>query len=179
MRSHDSFFQPYAEYRLETALSEEELKAVFAKEFPPGGFFAETWAAGCENQVTIFRRRDPFVLSPVLHGSNALRGDLFLRCTPTEDPSGKALHITIAPPRSTKWMFRIMTAFCLVGAAPLALLGMWQAVFPLLMAGALLLFLTVCRSMAEREISEIRRAFEGRLRDFEKNCHEQRNGEEK
>ena len=76
MRSHDSFFQPYAEYRLETTFSEEELKAVFAKEFPPGGFFAETRAAGCENQVTFFRRRDPFVLSPVLHGSNSMRGEI-------------------------------------------------------------------------------------------------------
>jgi len=53
-------------------------------------------------------------------------------------------------------------------AALIFCFGMWQGVFPLLMAGFLFLNLVVSRSFAENEIPEIQEAFEKTLRRLEK-----------
>ena len=161
-------FRPYAEYDVETVFAEAELEAVFEKEFAPESFWGGIRAASRENEVTFFRRRDPLVLQPVLHGGNSLRGMIFIRCAPSENASGSVLHITIAPPVALRWFPRIGLAFCIVFAVFFGCLLIWQAVIPLGMAVFVCAFHAMARAMAEREISEIRREFEGRLREFEK-----------
>ena len=164
-------FRPYDEYAVETVFTEAELETVLEKEFAPWSFCGGFRAALRENEVTFFRRRDPLVLQPVLHGANSLRGAVSLRCTPSENAPGSLLHITIAPPPGMKWFLGIWFSFCIVGIAAFAFLRIWQAVIPLAMALFGVAFCAMVRSSAEREIPAIRREFEDRLREFERKYH--------
>ena len=162
----DRFFKPYAVYSLRTTLSEDELKDALEKEFLMYGFFSATAAAFSEESVIFFKTARPLILKPVLCGRNNLRGVISIRYRKADSGKETVLDITIAP-RNDRWLGWGISGFCVV-AVLIFCFGMWQGVFPLLMAGFLFLNLAVSRSIAENEIPVIRREFENTLRQLEK-----------
>ena len=168
MNIFDRFFKPYAEYCVETAFSEEELKKILAEEFSPYRLMAGFKAAlGGTGMTFSGKRSRPLVLHPGLHGGNFLRGEIAIQCAGAAHSRKAVLHITIAPP-NPRWIIRAVSVFCIMSGILLVCAGMRQAIFPFLMQGLLFMLLAVCRSMAEGEIPEIRREFENRLRILEK-----------
>ena len=161
------FFKPYLEYCLRTTLSEEDLKNALDKEFPWYGFFSANDAAFSEESVIFFKTARPLILKPVLCGRNNLRGVISIRCRKADSGKETVLDITIAP-RNERWIGWGILCFCIMSALIFGF-GMWQGVFPLLMAGFLFLNLVMSRSFAENEIPVIRREFENTLRQLEKN----------
>ncbi|MBO4632532.1 MAG: hypothetical protein J5858_11475, partial [Lentisphaeria bacterium] len=71
------------------------------------------------------------------------------------------------------WIGWGILCFCIMSALIFGF-GMWQGVFPLLMAGFLFLNLVMSRSFAENEIPVIRREFENTLRKLEKKYKEEK-----
>ena len=160
----DRFFKPYAEYCLRTTFSEDELKDALKKELLKYGFFSGTKAAFSEETVKFYKTPRLLTVKPVLRGRNTMRGAISIRCRKTANET--VLDITIAP-RNDRWLGWGISGFCVM-AALIFCFGMWQGVFPLLMAGFLFLSLAVSRSFAESEIPEIQRTFETTFRQLEK-----------
>ena len=166
MKFFDKYFQPYAEYCLQTTFSEDELKAVFEKELPHIFSFAAFKAGFEANKFTFFRRSKPFHLHPGITGSNSLRGELAIQCEKTEYSPETILHITIAPQNISLFCW-IYLCFAVMMGILLLCTGTWQAVIPLGMSVFLFVFLALCRSAAENEVPKTRQDFELMLKTLE------------
>ncbi len=166
MKLFDKYFQPYAEYCLQTTFSEDELNAVFEKELPHIFSFAAFKAGFEANKFIFFRRSKPFHLYPGISGRNSLRGELAIQCEKSEYSPETILHITIAPQNISLFCW-IYLCFAVMGGILLLCVGTWQAVIPLGMSVFLFVFLAICRSDAENEIPQIRQAFEITLHKLE------------
>lgn len=111
MKIFDKYFQPYAEYCLRTVFSEDELKAVFEKEFPAyNDLFPIIKNGGNANDFTFFRKQDLLQLHPGIKSRNSLRGGLLIQCEKSEYPSETILHITIVG--HSGWLFRNTSLIC-------------------------------------------------------------------
>ena len=166
----DRFFKPYAEYCLRTTLSEDELKNAVETEFPKYGFFSANEAVFSEETVFFFKTARPLTLKPVLCGRNNLRGVISMQCLKAASARETVLDVTIAP-RNDRWLGWGISGFCIM-AVLIFCFGMWQGVFPLLMAGFLFLNLVLSRSYAANETPVIQREFENTLRQLEKKYKE-------
>jgi len=166
MKLFDKYFQPYAEYCLRTTFSEDELKTVFEKELPHVFSFAAFKAGFEANKFTFFRRSKPFHLYPGITGRNSLRGEIAVKCEKSEYSPETILHITIAPQNISLFCW-IYLCFAVMMGILLLCVGTWQAVIPLGMSVFLFVILALCRSAAENEVPQIRRALENTLRKFE------------
>ena len=162
----DRFFRPYAEYCLRTTLSEDELKTSLEKEFSEYDFLSGIEAAFREETVNFFKTDRPLTVRPVLFGRNNLRGVISMQCLKAASARETVLNVTIAP-RNDRWLGWGISGFCIM-ASLIFCFGMWQGVFPLLMAGFLFLNLVLSRSYATNETPVIRREFEKNLRKLEK-----------
>lgn len=167
MKIFDKYFQPYAEYCLRTVFSEDELKAVFEKEFPAyNDLFSIIKNGGNANDFTFFRKQDLLQLHPGIKSRNSLRGGLLIQCEKSEYPSETILHITIAPKNISFFVWCILCFSMGMGILMLCS-GVWQAVFSLSIPIFQFVLLAICRSAAEREIPKIRQTFENTLRRLE------------
>ena len=160
------FYKPYAEYCLRTTLSEDELKTALETKFPKYGFFSANEAVFSEETVFFFKTARPLTLKPVLCGRNNMRGVISIHCRKAEPGNESVLDITITP-RNDRWLGWGISGFCIM-AVLIFCFGMWQGVFPLLMAGFLFLNLVLSRSYAANETPVIQREFEKNLRKLEK-----------
>ena len=159
MSFFNAFFKPYAQYTINTTLTEDELKAQIEKHLPEEKFSAACKAMQCEDKVTIFRTAKPLVLEPYLFGRNTLRGIIYIECENSDNPAGSTLHITIAPRNTSLFPWLLSTFAALLGIFML-LLRVWQAVIPFLFIGIIFLMLRLSRISAEREIPLIKRELE-------------------
>lgn len=171
MKIIDKYFVPYAEYTLRTPFPEDELKAVFEREFPVGTeiFSKKAWKAILGNQIMF--RRDmmiPFILSPVKHNRNTFRGKLFIQCQKAENASDTILHITIAPSDTRYLIYAMLVFIILWGIAATCAKLWWGGLLSMVFIGFLFFILECCRAMAADEIPGIRREFEITLRRLEK-----------
>ena len=164
------FFKPYAEYCLRTVLSEDELKTALETKFPKDGFFSANEAVLSEETVIFFKTARPLTVKPVLCGRNNMRGVISIHCRKAEPGNESVLDITITP-RNDRWLGWGISGFCIM-AVLIFCFGMWQGVFPLLMAGFLFLNLVLSRSYAANETPVIQREFENTLRQLEKKYKE-------
>ena len=164
------FFKPYAEYCLRTVLSEDELKTALETKFPKYGFFSANEAVLSEETVIFFKTARPLTVKPVLCGRNNMRGVISIHCRKAEPGNESVLDITITP-RNDRWLGWGISGFCIM-AVLIFCFGMWQGVFPLLMAGFLFLNLVLSRSYAANETPVIQREFENTLRQLEKKYKE-------
>ena len=155
MSIFSAFFKPYAEYTVNTTLTEDELKAQIEKHLPEEKFSATFKAMHNEDEVKLFRTAKPLVLQPYLYGRNTLRGIIYIECKNCETPAGNTLHITIAPRNASLFPWVIFSFSALLGIFML-LFKVWQAVIPFLFIGILFLMLRLSRTSAEREIPLIR-----------------------
>ncbi len=165
MSFFNAFFKPYAQYTINTTLTEDELKAQIEKHLPEEKFSATFKAMHNEDEVKLFRSAEPLVLFPYLYGNNTLRGIIHLQCNKSENPAENTLTITIAP-RNTAFFPWIMLTFSTLLGILMLLLKLWQAVIPLLFIGIIFSVLRACRTSAEREIPHIRRELENTLRSM-------------
>ena len=165
MSIFSTFFKPYAEYTVNTTLTEDELKARIEKNLPEEKVSTTFKAMQREDEVTLFRTAKPLVLQPYLYGRNTLRGIIYIECKNCETPAGSTLHITIAPRNASLFPWVIFSFSALLGIFML-LLKVWQAVIPFLFIGILFLMLRLSRTSAEREIPLIQRELENILNCF-------------
>ena len=174
MKLTDRFFRPYAEYCLRTLFSEDELKAVLAKELPSYNNFLALFKTGWGiNKVTFFRKHAPLNLSPRMGGRNSLRGEITVRCEKSEYSHETILHITIAPDKKNKWLIPIISGHLAVLVIFALYFRVWQMLLGLLaMPLCLFMVLASCRAMAETEVPKIRREFENTLRNLERKYQE-------
>lgn len=165
MSFFNAFFKPYAQYTINTTLTEDELKAQIEKHLPEEKFSATFKAMQNEDEVKLFRTAKPLVLQPYLYGRNTLRGIIYIEYKNCETPAGSTLHITIAPRNISLFLWIIFTFAALLGILML-LLKLWQAVIPFLFIGIIFLMLRLSRTYAEHEILLIRRELENILNRF-------------
>lgn len=117
MKIFDKYFKPYAEYCIRTALSEDELKEVLAKECPATSDVL-SWKAfkaafGLRKTIVFFcDPDDPLCLHPLKAYRNTSRGDLFIRCEKTSGTE-TILHISIAQNIKYKWSLYGICIFAL------------------------------------------------------------------
>ena len=165
MSFFNAFFKPYAQYTINTTLTEDELKARIEKNLPEEKVSTTFKAMQREDEVTLFRTAKPLVLQPYLYGNNTLRGIIHLQCNKSENPAENTLTITIAPRNASLFPWVIFSFSALLGIFML-LLKVWQAVIPFLFIGILFLMLRLSRTSAEREIPLIRYELENILNCF-------------
>ena len=168
MNIFDKFFKPYADYCLRTTFSEDELKEVFEEELPSYDNFISIFklVGNDEKKVCFFKTKTALVIRPVMYCRNSLRGVISIKCGKVGSASETLLHITIAPPDISIFLWIILCFSIGMGILMLCA-GLWQAVFPWFTLVFLFVVLAVCRSSAEQEIPKIRQAFENTLRHFE------------
>lgn len=167
MKLFHHYFKPYAEYTVNTTLTEAELKSRIKTHLQKETFSATFRVMQSEDGVKIFRTADPLVLTPYLFGQNTLRGIIHIQYKTDDSSHQNTLYISIMPKQTSLFAFIICTFSALIGIFML-LLGIWQAIIPLLFIGIAFAFLRLCRTLAEREIPHIRRELENTLRALEK-----------
>ena len=166
------FFAPYAEYTLRTTLSEEALRGVLEKEC---GFLAAlkksfTLVTSGIVPFHLVRSKDEVVLYPrSCRGRNSLRANVHF--TMRKDPHSpeSILYVAIRPPDS-RWFCILWLGFLLLWTVGALGSRQWIALLVLpFMAGGFFLVMHLCRVFAEKEIPQIRRSFEGLIRELEVN----------
>ena len=175
MKIFDKYFQPYAEYCLRTALSEEELKEALAQECPVSDVLS--WkaikAAMGLSKTIVFSRDpdDPLHLHPIKAYRNTSRGDIFIRCEKASDGE-TILHISIAQSGKYKWLWYAIGFFALLWGVAASFVIWWGIFLSVVFIGLVFIVLECCHAMAMDEVPQIRRDFEIMLRALErKNRH--------
>ena len=173
MKPFEKYFNPYAQYCLRTAFSEEKLKEVIAKEFPsPNNLSAGIKAAFTQQKITFFKTSKPLVLHPVSMSRNTLRGNVLIQCENTPAPDETILHITILPPQNFKWFPYVWCGFALLwGIASLQVMW-WGILISLMGIGFFFMAIELKYRMALSEVPQIRKTFETQLRELEKKYKE-------
>ena len=172
MKIIDSFFQPYEEFSIRTALSEEELKQALEKECPDSS--ALSWKVFkasfgmSETMIFIRRHNDPFRLFPVRSRRNSMRGEVHIQCEKISD-GVTVLHISIAPDGRWKGFIWGLGIFSLIYGI-FAAMFVWYLVFlPVVFFGFMFFVLTCCCGAAQSEVSETRQGFRELLKKLEHN----------
>ena len=174
MKIFDKYFQPYAEYCLRTALSEEELKEALAQECPVSDVLS--WkaikAAIGLSKTIVFScdPDDPLHLHPIKAYRNTSRGDLFIRCEKAADEE-TILHISIAPNGKYKWLLYVIGIVALFWGVAASFVIWWGIFLSVIFIGFLFIVLEGCRAMAMDEVPQSRQNFEILLRTLERKSH--------
>ena len=172
MKIFDKYFQPYAEYCIRTAFTEDELKAALQKEcratldVPSWQTFKASFGL---TKRTVFSRHpdDPLHLTPIRGGRNSARGELFIQCEAGSENT-TVLHILIAPQRREKYIVYILSIYGLLFCTVAAFAAAWWVIFMLIpFITILFVVLEGCRATAQEETPKIRQDFESFLRELE------------
>ena len=175
MKLFDKYFQPYAEYCLRTAFSEEELKAVLKKECPATTDIF-SWKAFKAliglGKTVIFSRNpdDPLHLTPIKFPRNSSGGNLFIQCEKATNGE-TILHIAIGPNKTQKYALYGICIFAFVWGIAASFVVWWGIFVPIPFIGLLFIVLECCRAAGMDEVPRIRQDFELMLRTFERNSN--------
>lgn len=168
MRFIDQYFAPYAEYCLRTTLPEEELKEIFAREFPLRDELYVSFKIFTGKRERFYRTGTPLTLSTYSYDRNSLRSNVFIKCRKAEHSPETVLHITLAPdPSYTKPFIFVCLGFDLLFISLALCAGIWQGLLGVVFPLFLFMVLAVCRSAEESRITQIMQDFENTLRKFE------------
>ena len=168
----DKYFQPYAEYCIRTAFSEEKLKKVLAEECPATSD-VPSWQAfkaaiGLSQSIFFSCKPDnPLQLRPVRGTRNTSRGEVFIQCEKVSEQES-ILHIVIAREQCYKWLLYVIFLLALFWGIAASFVVWWAIFFPLLFWGIAFAVLECCKEMAEAEVPQIRTDLECLLRALER-----------
>ena len=172
MKIFDKYFQPYAEYCIRTAFSEDELKEVLKKECP-AATDVFSWKAfkavfGLSKTVVFSRNPDnPLHLSCIKFPRNSSAGKVFIQCEKAANGE-TILHIAIGPDRKQKYALYGICIFAFIWGIAASFVIWWGILVPIPFIGCLFIVLECCRAAGLDEIPRIRQDFEVMLRTFER-----------